>query len=77
MSDKVYAVYSIPRSPEYRLEKMFKTKEGAKRYIRSQIFPDEFLSHDTDKNGITRTFPYQCPDRKNCIFDIQIEEICE
>jgi len=33
---KVYAVYSIPRSPEYRLEKLFKTKEMAKEYIRNQ-----------------------------------------
>lgn len=33
---KVYAVYSIPKSPEYRLEGLFKTKEGCKKYIQSE-----------------------------------------
>ena len=32
---KVYAVYSIPKSPEYQLEKLFKTKEAAKNYIKN------------------------------------------
>lgn len=33
---KVYAVYSIPKSPEFRLEKLFKTKESAKKYISTE-----------------------------------------
>lgn len=33
---KVYAVYSIPKSPEYKLEKLFMTKGGAKEYIKNQ-----------------------------------------
>lgn len=33
---KVYAVYSVPNSPEYRLEKSFKSKEEAKHYIKTQ-----------------------------------------
>lgn len=62
---KVYAVYSIPNSPEYRLEKLFKTKEGAKQYIKDQ------KSIEFPPNIVMRL------DRKNEIFDIQIEDIQE
>lgn len=58
---KVYAVYSIPKSPEYRLEKLFKTKEMAKEFVRlsKEVWMDVY-----DK----------VPE---IIFDIQIEEIEE
>jgi hypothetical protein len=59
---KVYAVYSIPKSPEYRLEKLFKTKEGAKEFIKTQ------------KNRYCEFGP---PIDRDFVFDIQIEEIEE
>lgn len=62
---KVYAVYSIPKSPEYRLEKLFKTKEMAKEYIKDQK-RTEFIPP-----AVMRI------DRRNEIFDIQIEEVIE
>jgi len=33
---KVYAVYSIPKSPEYCLEQLFLTKQSAKEYVSRQ-----------------------------------------
>lgn len=36
MPIKVYAVYSIPKSPEYKLDALFMTKELAKEYIKKQ-----------------------------------------
>ena len=33
---KVYAVYSIPKSPEYKFELAFLTKEEAKEYVKEQ-----------------------------------------
>jgi len=35
---KVYAVYSIPKSPEYRLEGLFKSKQSAKKFIEDGVF---------------------------------------
>lgn len=43
---KVYAVYSIPKSPEYHLEKLFKTKEGAKDYIKSMKEYEKGMIYD-------------------------------
>lgn len=63
---KVYAVYSIPKSPEYRLEKLFKTKEGAKKYIEEQK-----CGNSNESNRLT------CIPRRFDVFDIQIEEIQE
>jgi len=33
---KVYAVYSIPKSPEYKFDLAFLTKEEAKEYVKEQ-----------------------------------------
>lgn len=65
MSDKVYAVYSIPKSPEYRLERLFKSKESAKKYILKQ--------KEGEKNDGQQSW-CNMP-RRNEIFDIQIEEV--
>jgi hypothetical protein len=59
---KVYAVYSIPKSPEYRLEKLFLSNDGAKDYIKIQ------KRHSSSANLHPDFHP---------IYDIQIEEIEE
>lgn len=72
MTTKIYAVYSIPKSPEYKLEKLFKTKEMAKNYIKQQksgeYACDEYRS-------ITGTRFLVRPREE--IFDIQLEEVYE
>jgi hypothetical protein len=69
MTMKVYAVYSIPKSPEYRLEKLFKTKESAKEYIGSQ---KAGCRAKVVGDFVTIARPPRCE-----LFDIQIEEINE
>jgi hypothetical protein len=66
---KVYAVYSIPKSPEYRLEKLFKTKEGAKEYIKNQ--KDGIFEKNDEFCFTIEKLP------RDEIFDIQIEEVRE
>ena len=63
---KVYAVYSIPKSPEYRLDKLFKTKELAKEYIKKQKCKEE-----RDGKDMIVFFD------KSIIYDIQLEEVQE
>lgn len=84
---KVYAVYSIPKSPEYRLEKLFKTKEAAKEYVRKEkniavricLNCGETIYKIDQENKTAccyeRNFSY--PFFKEKIYDIQIEEIEE
>jgi hypothetical protein len=48
MTTKVYAVYSIPKSPEYHLEGLFKTKYGAKDFIKKtmcneNVYPGSYI----------------------------------
>ncbi len=69
MTTKVYAVYSIPKSPEYRLEGLFKTKELAKTYIRFQSL-GEYPSPIDDMGQIRRI-------ESSYVYDIQIEEVHE
>ncbi len=66
MTMKVYAVYSIPKSPEYRLERLFKTKEGAKEYIKKQKYREE-------RDGKDMIVVVD----KTVIYDIQLEEVME
>jgi len=67
MTTRVYAVYVIPKSPEYNLAGLFKTKELAKEYIVSQT---QAMKHPE----------YGCADiegRLKVVFDIQLEEVQE
>jgi ribosomal protein L34E len=63
MTKKVYAVYSIPRSPEYHLEALFDSKDAAKAYVNQKKVSRNF----------TGTFCKACNQQK--IYDIQLEEI--
>jgi ribosomal protein L34E len=63
MTTKIYAVYSIPKSPEYHLEGLFETKEYAKNYIKNK----------KEQRNFVGSFCNTC--NKDTIYDIQIEEI--
>lgn len=63
MTKKIYAVYSIPRSPEYHLEALFETKEAAKNYIKNE----------NEKRNFSGGFCPAC--NKDKIYDIQIEDL--
>jgi len=65
MTTKVYAVYSIPKSPEYRLEGLFESKESARSFIKAE----------KEKMNFSGSFCNTCNRQK--IYDIQIEEILE
>ena len=59
---KVYAVYSIPKSPEYYLMGLFKSKVSAKSYIKK--------CNNIDEAMVTLN-------SKRLVYDIQIEEVVE
>ena len=62
MTSKVYAVFSIPKSPEYNLIALFKTKEKAKEYVKE--------IEELNKNmGIAK--------EKRHEYDIQIENVMD
>lgn len=79
---KVYAVYSIPKSPEYRLENLFKTKELAKEYIKKKKYFSlscKYCKQEECSPNEKSICECTCHlvGRLSCIYDIQIEEVFE
>jgi len=88
---KVYAVYSIPKSPEYRLEKLFKTKELAKAFIEEQksittvcencLVNIRKYSHYSQFDDHFEECDCSCHNpsyaKQETIYDLQIEEVVE